>query len=78
MATVKTTPFSSLNRSISASISSSVVPRASRRWIASARSPTASDAVSVSTTRIRSPPTSPAAVTADWYVPESFADSCSA
>ena len=59
-----------------------LVGRAARRAGAGSRAraaPTASDAVSVSTTldlvaaHLARPP-----MTADWYVPESFAESCSA
>ena len=51
-----------------------VVPRASRRWIASASSAQASDAVSVSIDTTRPPPSSAPASDADWNVPESFAE----
>ena len=74
--TVKTTRFTSLNRSTSRSISSSVVPRSRRRWIASASIEQASEAVSESTSRMRSAPvccaSSDAASDADWKVPDSF------
>ena len=62
---------------MSASISSSVVPRASRRWIAWESIAIASDAVSESTTRILSPPISCAASSALWNVPETFDETCS-
>ena len=72
VATVKTTRFVRLKRSTSSSISSSVVPASSRRSIASASNATASEAVSVSTSRTRSPSSCSAARRADSYVPESF------
>ena len=64
-------------RSTSAAISSSVVPRASRRWIACESIAIASDAVIVSTTRTLSPPISCAASSALWNVPETFAETWS-
>ena len=55
----------------SASISSSVVPASSRRWIASPSIATAAEADPVSTTRTQSPSSMPAAVRALSTVPES-------
>ena len=61
---------------MSAEISSSVVPRASLRWIACESIAIASDAVFVSTTRTLSP-LSCAASSALWNVPDTFEDTCS-
>ena len=72
VSTVKISPTSRLNRSTSSSISSSLVPRSSRRWIASPSIAIAADAVPVSTTRTLSP-SSAAAVRALSNVPESVA-----
>ena len=76
VSTVKISPASSLKRPLSASISSSVAPRSSRRWIARPSIAIAADALSESTTRTLSP-TSAAAVRALWYVPESAEEMCS-
>ena len=55
MSTVKIKPAFSLKRVISASISSSVVPWSSRRWIARPSIAIAAEALSESTTRTFSP-----------------------
>ena len=60
----------SLKRATSASTSSSVVPRSSRRWIAKPSIASAADAVPESIARTLSPKSS-AATRALWIVPES-------
>ena len=62
---------------MSPSISSSVVPRARRRWIECERIATASETLSVSTTRTFLPPISEAATSALWIVPLSFEETWS-
>ena len=69
---MKSTSQCAWKRSINVEISSSVVPRASRRWIAWESIAMASEAVIVSTTRTLSPPISCAASSALWNVPETF------
>src|SRR3954451_23986005 len=66
----------SRKRMISRSTSSSVVPCSSRCWIASPSIAIAADALSESTVRTLSPPSSAAGFAALWYVPESAAEMC--
>src|SRR5437667_6376083 len=65
VSTVKIRPASALKRRINSSLSSSVVPRSSRRWIAKPSMAIAAEALSESTTRTWSPSSS-AAVLALW------------
>ena len=76
MSTVKSSPWLSRYRSTSASISSSVVPRSSRRWMARPSIAIAADAVCESIVRTRPSPSSAAAMPALWNVPESFDAMC--
>jgi hypothetical protein len=70
VSTVNSSSARSLNRSTSASTSSSDVPRSSRRWIAKPSIAIAADAVPESIARTF-PPSSSAATRALWIVPES-------
>jgi hypothetical protein len=70
VSTVKSSSARSLNNSTSSSTSSSVVPRASRRWIANPSIAIAAEAVPESIARTLSPNAS-AATRALWIVPES-------
>jgi hypothetical protein len=77
VSTVKSRPASRRCPAASASTSSSVVPRSSRRWIPRPSIEIPTEADSVSTSRTRSPPSSPAASVALAKVPESLDEMCS-